>query len=922
MTCPACSAILPDNAAQCPTCQMVGDPTVEPTVTSFDQGSAQKPEPIKIGGPAPRAKAWHVFAPGAIIAGRYRVVNLLGQGGMGEVYRADDLTLNQPVAMKFLPPKLASDQAALARFQNEVRVARNVAHPSVCRVFDIGESEGRIFLTMEYIDGEDLASLLRRIGRLPTDKAMELARQICVGVGAAHEAGVLHRDLKPANIMVDGLGRAHVTDFGVAGLTADLKETATFAGTPAYMAPEQLTGDGVSAQSDIFSLGLVLYEMFTGKRAIEGATLADLMHAHKDFAPARPSSFISDIDPQAERIIFKCLERDPLARPRTALDVARAFPGGDPLAAALAAGETPSPEMVAASGGEGSLAAAKAWAMLAGTLLSMAAMVILAPWSTDLGLAPLRSSPEVMIHRAQELVLKFGYKDVPGDAGFWYERNVAFLVDRMKKLPRSQQIGDLKSAEQGHTKFYYRQSPLDMLPRENRRDLWTPGLLLSRDLPPHAVSGMAMVVLEPDGALDEFLAVPPQLAPGPIGDDQPSPPDFHSIFAESGLDSKRFKPEPPVWISPVPFDASMGWKGSYAQDSATTIHVSAATFRGRPVYFQVIAPWNQPERQGAISVSAGVKLAQIVVPSLIVPLFALGVFLVWRNLAQGRGDLQGAARLTVFVVVAQMTAWVLLSHHQSAPWQEWLVFLYGIGQVLWFTLLSSGGYLAIEPYVRRRFPEMLTSWTRLIGGHWRDPLVGRHILIGAFGGALFSVIRSVGDAYPVWFNLRGRLPRQFFTSVMASLPDGIGILGGYAASRVGQSLGIIFVLFLFRAMSKRRWVAEIATTLIFTPIVHRPGTLSEGAPFAIIWAAAMTLIGSRVGLVALFAFDITQAILQGFPLTFHPSDWYFNRTLMGLALCLSTAVYGFYTSLGGTPAFGSESEILSFADEEKIGVSR
>lgn len=908
-SCPACSGTIPDNTAQCPVCGIVTDPAASPTVTRLHQESALLPAPIVIGAATQPTKAWHVFAPGAMIGGRYRVVNLLGQGGMGEVYRADDLTLNQPVAMKFLPPKLASDHTVLARFQNEVRVARSVTHPGVCRVFDIGESEGRIFLTMEYIDGEDLASLLRRIGRLPSGKAAELARQICLGVAAAHEAGILHRDLKPANIMVDGRGRAHVTDFGVAGLAADLKEDASRTGTPAYMAPEQLLGQGVSVHSDIFSLGLILYEMFTGTRAFEGATLADLMRAHSSSAPSRPSTFIGDMDPQAERIVLMCLERDPGARPRTALDVARAFPGDDPLAAALAAGETPSPEMVAASGGVGSLAAGTAWAIVAATLLCIAAMVALAPWSTDLGLAPLESSPEVMTHRAQEVARKFQYKDAPRDTGFWYERNIAFLSDRAKKLPRSQQIGDLKSAQQGHTKFYFRQSPKDMLPRENRRDLWTPGLLLTRDLPPHAISGMVMVVLEPDGALDEFLAVPPQFAPGPIGSDPPSPPDWNAMFIESGLDVKRFEPEPPVWISPVPFDASMGWKGSYAQDPAATVHVSAAAFRGRPVYFQVIAPWNHPERQGSIGISTGESVARIVVPSLMVLLLPLVVFMVWRNLAQGRGDLNGAARLTVFSAAALLTAWLLLSHHQSSPWQEWLVFLYGMGQVLWYTLLISGAYLAIEPYVRRRFPEMLTSWTRLMRGDWRDPLVGRHVLIGVLGGSLFSVIRSLGDALPVWFNTRDQLPRQFFTSVMASLPDGIGILAGYAASRVGQSLEIVFVLFLVRALSKRRWMAEIATTVIYTFIVHRPGTLSEPAPFAIVWAAALTLIGSRVGLVALVAFDITQAILQGFPLTLHPSDWYFNRSVMGLTLCLSLAVYGFHTSLGGRPAFG-RGEIL------------
>jgi serine/threonine-protein kinase len=207
------------------------DFSATPTVTGI---AAQKSG--KVDAPRPASTAGSAFAPGTTLAGRYRVVYLLGKGGMGEVYRADDLTLNQSVALKFLPRSLAADPEALGRFRSEVRVARNVGHSNVCRVFDIGETEGRIFLTMEYIDGEDLASLLRRIGRLPADKAVELARQICAGVAAAHEAGVLHRDLKPANVMVDGRGRAHITDFGVAGLAEDLKEDASRAGTPAYIA--------------------------------------------------------------------------------------------------------------------------------------------------------------------------------------------------------------------------------------------------------------------------------------------------------------------------------------------------------------------------------------------------------------------------------------------------------------------------------------------------------------------------------------------------------------------------------------------------------------------------------------------------------------------------------------------------------------
>src|SRR5579871_4485976 len=160
------------------------------------------------------------FVPGQMIAERYRIVALAGRGGMGEVYRAEDLKLSQIVAIKFLPESISKDAAALARFHAEVRIARTVSHPNVCRMFDIGDTDGITFLTMEYVDGEDLSSLVRRIGRLSTDKAAEIARQMCAGLAAAHDKGVIHRDLKPANIMLDGAGKVRITDFGLAGIAA------------------------------------------------------------------------------------------------------------------------------------------------------------------------------------------------------------------------------------------------------------------------------------------------------------------------------------------------------------------------------------------------------------------------------------------------------------------------------------------------------------------------------------------------------------------------------------------------------------------------------------------------------------------------------------------------------------------------------
>src|ERR1041385_103378 len=199
------------------------------------------------------------FLPGTLLGGRYRILSLLGRGGMGEVYRAMDLTLGQSVALKFLPEEASRNQRLLERFHGEVRVARLVSHPNVCRVYDIGEIEGAPFLSMEFVDGADLASLLRRIGRLPADKALDIARRLCAGLAAAHEKGVLHRDLKPANIIIDGRGEVLITDFGLAAVAGELEAAELRHGTPAYMSPEQLAGREVTVRSDLYGLGLVLY---------------------------------------------------------------------------------------------------------------------------------------------------------------------------------------------------------------------------------------------------------------------------------------------------------------------------------------------------------------------------------------------------------------------------------------------------------------------------------------------------------------------------------------------------------------------------------------------------------------------------------------------------------------------------------------
>ena len=226
---------------------------------------------------------------------------------MGEVYRADDLTLDQPVALKFLPGGVAADDSRLAQFHNELRVARQVSHKNVCRLYDLGDADGRRFLTMEYVDGEDLASLLRRIGRIPQDKAIELARQLCAGVAAAHERGVLHRDLKPANVMIDGDGNVRITDFGIATAGGDASDRVRRARRSTWRRSSSPASRRRSRATSTRSAS-ILFEIFTGRRAYDAKTLGDLKQLHDTGTVTTPSSIVRDLDPAIERVILRCLD--------------------------------------------------------------------------------------------------------------------------------------------------------------------------------------------------------------------------------------------------------------------------------------------------------------------------------------------------------------------------------------------------------------------------------------------------------------------------------------------------------------------------------------------------------------------------------------------------------------------------------------
>jgi eukaryotic-like serine/threonine-protein kinase len=254
---------------------------------------------------------------GTLFAGRYEIQSILGKGGMGIVYKAHDRELDDLVAIKTLRSEvLSADPSLLDRFKQEIRLARRITHPNVLRTHDLGESNGLRFLSMEFVKGLTLKHLLETGEILPTPVGLRVAKQVCAGLAAAHEVGVIHRDVKPQNIIIEPTGGLKIMDFGIARLTEDrgMTATGTVIGTPDYMSPEQARGLPLDYRSDIYSTGVVLYEVFTGSLPFEGDSPLAVVLKHVNDAPPLPQSKNPRIEPKIATLVMRCLEKDPGAR--------------------------------------------------------------------------------------------------------------------------------------------------------------------------------------------------------------------------------------------------------------------------------------------------------------------------------------------------------------------------------------------------------------------------------------------------------------------------------------------------------------------------------------------------------------------------------------------------------------------------------
>jgi hypothetical protein len=825
------------------------------------------------------------FAPGTVLDGRYRIIGLLGKGGMGEVYRADDLRLGQPVALKFLPDGLRDEPVRLAQFHNEVRIARQVSHPNVCRVYDIGEVDGVPYISMEYVDGENLATSLRRIGRFPEDKAADIARQLCAGLAAAHQRGVIHRDLKPANVMLDGSGRVRIMDFGLAaaGRIDDVR-----AGTPAYMAPEQLLGREVTQRSDIFALGLVIYELFTGRRAYTATTIGDLVNQHESRSLAPPSQVVSAIDAAIDHIILRCLDPDPERRPASALAVAAALPGGDPLAAMLAAGETPSPEVVAAAGEGAGFSRLAAWSMLGAIVVGLIAAMALALRDSPFERIRPEYSRDVLTQKARDAVAQLGYETRAADAAVGFEWSDPLIQDVIEKEGPSPQWDRILKQRPSPLTFWYRQSTEPLVATTFHTDLLTPGIVDRADPPPIS-SDMIQVNVDHQGRLTFFEAIPPQRLPSPV---RAAAVDWAPLFRLAALDQSTLQPVDPVWTWLAASDTRAAWTGTWP-GSGRPLRVEAAALGGHPVAFMLISDAQKPWRMTDETSGEITAYLVLLLGATIVILIGAAI-LARQNIREGRGDRRGAARLAAYVTGVLLTLWVC-QVHVSGSLGLFALMLLAVCTSVFYGVLLWTVYLALEPFVRRHWPRVLVSWTNVLTGRASDAVVGRDALIGVALGIWFALlIRAIGGG-PVAF------PGE--VALLLGLRGTLGVVLEEAVYAIRNPLFYFFILFALRMMLRSQWAAMIAFTAFFT-VLNALGSdqVWRGAVVGLLYFGTGAFVIVRFGgLLAFVVGAFVSSLLFDVVLTLDSSAWYFGSNVFILAIVVALTAWAFYTATGRRP---------------------
>lgn len=807
------------------------------------------------------------FIPGTLVAGRYRIVRKLGEGAVSEVFKADDLDLGLPVALKFLSPRLATP-TWLERFRNEVRLARRVTHSNICRVHDIGEWEGHYFISMELVDGENLGSLLRRVGSLPQKKAVAIAAQLCAGLAAAHAKGVIHRDLKPGNILIDSRGSVRITDFGIAAPLRESGFDAIHGGTPGYMAPETLDAPVYTPQTDLYALGLILHEVVCGLRSRRSP--AD------DSRPTRSPRSIQDLDPRIERLIDWCTDPDPARRPPSAAAAAAALPGYDPIQAALESGDIPSPRLIAESNPKKEFSVKQAGLVFAGGLLLL--LITLAFSGSGLGLADadLDRSPEVLADRAQQILRELGYPDPPAASAWGFIENDSLSPDSPKAL------------------FWYRQSEFPMEPITADSLVFGRGRVEIND-PPVDEEGMALLILTPKGDLRYLEIVPAIFDEEGLGS---SNTPWETLLELAQIEGTEPKPIAPTMTPPSFADERRAWEIVSSNDLVSEIN--AAMSSGRPVFFTVDESLAANSRQEELFDQLLNRLAfsSISELTLLVLLSIAAIPLAirhWRRMQEHRS---GAFRLAITVFGINLSIWLFGASHIPEFEAELFLFLPALTSAFSEAAQVWILYIALEPFARRYLPETLVAWNRLLQGRFVDPVVGRDLLVGTSAGIFLAFVLKVDSLLPplLGFEAAKRMIDLYALDSILGGRVAISVLSELVMLALYEGLALLLLLVLLKRMLGTGARSTAALALICVPLFIRLGEHPVLSWFVIGLGVAVvfSLLLSRFGLVASVAALFVQSLLISFPVTLEVSRWYVELSLGTITLVLALLGLGFY----------------------------
>ncbi len=825
--------------------------------------------------PPPPTAETKEFSAGDVFADRYQIISLLGRGAMGEVYRAHDTVLDVPVAIKFV---LGYRPDLRERLLKEVRLSREVTHPAVCRVFDVGSEGDRLYFTMEYVDGEDLASLLSRIGRLPSDKVVDIANQTCGGLAAAHAKGVIHRDLKPANIMIDGEGRVRITDFGIA-VTKEDDDRDGIAGTPAYMAPEQLNPDGeVGPTADLYATGLVLYELLTGEKLFKESGFTEIFRAKMRNRPSPPSELVDGVDPQLERVIMKAISRAPEDRPPSALAMAAELPGGDPLAMAVEVGALVNPEIVAAATIDRPFKRSSPWLLVVVLAALLAGVLVLAEPSAVLEGVGRFKAPEVLADQSERLLddLTLGDGSSAADWGFLDNVAAADPVDRVL--------------------FWYRQEGTRPLPDFVARAFDTGGLFGQFDRAEAITREPLFVMLDPTGEL-VFLNVGTSFGSrvgGVVGNSEDF--DWSLLLEPAGLQGVELVPDLQA-VLPVASDERAAWTADDPRRPGATIHVQAASFEGLPVYFAAEAvDQESPARHEQLRRRARLERWVRAPLYLLIVLvaFALGAY----SIVHDRSDLRRAGVLAAVVLVVGLLAAALSAGRPEHPLVSSGMTLLGFVVDICLGALAVGlCYVGLEPLVRRYRPQALIAWNRLLAGDVIDRSVGYGLLVGALAGTVLAMAVEVDRIVVAAFGMDPTW--GFLGADQLNATVGLGSMLAAALGQVeGAIVGGLLSAVLFALLSrwlKPRWLAWgafaglIALNFGIERGTHMPLSI---ATLGVVGGAMVLVLLYRFGLLTLVAALLACGLLTAFPMTTVRGAWFAQGGYLAIGLVLVLGLVG------------------------------